>query len=808
MYRNIYFFILSLLAVACTEVTVLPSSDGGNPSHVPTVSVPLQLSASGMRIEQVQVGADGGALQSPTSTRASGDDVVQNDGEVQDVCVFQFGSDGKLAYKQYFQQLDVNTSSEKWVDILLRTDVGAGHYYVLANVGDVTADYAVGTTDEAAFTAHMLPTKLDNGRLLEGYLPMSGKTAKAVDPTKFNFSSGVAAHTNKIEVSLTRMVAKVELTLTTNALFTPSHASLQDVPAELEFASPATGSTTQEALSHYGPVSVTDGDGGAKVYTWYMPENLRGTSSSVTDLLHRTEANAPLGASYVLIGGLYEGTEVLYTLYLGSGTKTSPNDFNVRRNTYYKVSAHVRGAGLVDGRVQHIINLSEPGTANCYLTSKPYQWYKLKGTVRGNGAATDADISPTGQALEKNAPIAPQHAELVWQTVGHRQVIQRVEWPGKGNEYVYFKTGPAKEGNAVVCVKDGTAEDSKILWSWHIWHSELTLESIPVQVYRTNPNIIATANFYKFKARTLHIMDRNLGAYAVGPFRANEHPERAYGVLYAWGRKDPFTGADTAPTSGGENSGHVIGWCGSYLMTIYDRDGNAVNSNKLLQAPWTLPPLASGEVWESVKYGVENPQGLIVNSTSSNWIYGFGVTPAKNKVALKLWGAPRVPENALPFQSPFQGKTIHDPCPEGYVVVPPDWITPFITAMQTGTIGLSPVYAHTVAEEKKSLPPFMPGLYYGRRFYIDDTDTEMAWFPLAGLRTFSGIWKLGGTNYHWSGHSYFSLEGETVGTQLGLFGMQTTQLWPYQTSGTASGLAMSVRCVREEDALANKHLNP
>ena len=779
MYRNIYFFILSLLAVACTEVTVLPSSDGGNPSHVPTVSVPLQLSASGMRIEQVQVGADGGALQSPTSTRASGGDVVQNEGEVQDVCVFQFGSDGKLAYKQYFQQLDVNTSSEKWVDILLRTDVGAGHYYVLANVGDVTADYAVGTTDEAAFTAHMLPTKLDNGRLLEGYLPMSGKTAKAVDPTKFNFSSGVAAHTNKIEVSLTRMVAKVELTLTKNSLFTPSHASLQDVPAELEFASPATGSTTQEALSHYGPVSVTDGDGGAKVYTWYMPENLRGTSSSVTDLLQRTESNAPLGASYVLIGGLYEGTEVLYTLYLGSGTKTSPNDFNVRRNTYYKVSAHVRGAGLVDGRVQHIINLSEPGTANCYLTSKPYQWYKLKGTVRGNGAATDADISPTGQALEKDAPIAPQAAELVWETTGHRQVIQRVEWPGNGNEYVYFKTGPAKEGNAVVCVKDGTAEDSKILWSWHIWHSELTLETIPEQTYVTAARTVA--GYQPTYSRVLRVMDRNLGAYIKGPVDKSEI-QRAIGTYYQWGRKDPFPSC--------------AGYGASKLAAIFDKEGKAIDQ---LASPYAVPVSPSWtNTYESVAYTVMNPANLVVAGTYEDWIYGTSPGSANLKSSQKLWGAPSSSSSSLAIDQPFVGKTIYDPCPTGFTVAPPDIWSNFTTINAWN--GLANSVINTIPEEKVLITSSAEN--YGRHFYINGSSGEMAWYPMtfalvagtiSGTSSVLAMWTNGYANGN-SAHAFYALSsGDTF--------------CPLESVGGRAH-TLSVRCVREEDALANKHLNP
>lgn len=91
--------------------------------------------------------------------------------------------------------------------------------------------------------------------------------------------------------------------------------------------------------------------------------------------------------------------------------------------------------------------------------------------------------------------------------------------------HIYFST-PAgddfKDGNAVIAAKDS---EGTILWSWHIWVSNTavtTIESAAVSQ----------------KA----VMDRNLGALKVATIDAVSDI-MSYGLLYQWGRKDPFPGA-------------------------------------------------------------------------------------------------------------------------------------------------------------------------------------------------------------------------------------------------------------------------
>lgn len=79
----------------------------------------------------------------------------------------------------------------------------------------------------------------------------------------------------------------------------------------------------------------------------------------------------------------------------------------------------------------------------------------------------------------------------------------------------------AVKGNTDVSV--GDVKGVKVLWSWHIWFTEQPAE----QKYE---------NSIKQYAGTL--MDRNLGATS-GTLGKVEF----LGLLYQWGRKDPFPGS-------------------------------------------------------------------------------------------------------------------------------------------------------------------------------------------------------------------------------------------------------------------------
>ena len=166
------------------------------------------------------------------------------------------------------------------------------------------------------------------------------------------------------------------------------------------------------------------------------------------------------------------------------------------------------GGGTGDGEDDGIdlstyTDLSSEGTANCYLV-KAAGKYKFK-AVKGNSDATVGNVKKTEVLWESfGTDVAPNVGDLVT-GVGYK------------NGYVYFSTPEVfGNGNASIAVRNSK---DVILWSWHIWCSE---EGWNDHVYANNAGTM---------------MDRNLGATSATPGDVG-----AFGLLYQWGRKDPFMG--------------------------------------------------------------------------------------------------------------------------------------------------------------------------------------------------------------------------------------------------------------------------
>lgn len=238
-------------------------------------------------------------------------------------------------------------------------------------------------------------------------------------------------------------------------------------------------------------------------------------------------------------------------------------------------------------------DLSAEGTANCYLVKEAGN-YKFK-AVQGNSDATVGNVKKTEVLWESfGTDVTPNVGDIV-ATVGYK------------SGYVYFST-PAtfKNGNASIAVRNSK---DVILWSWHIWCSE---EGWNDHVY---PNNAGT------------MMDRNLGATSATPGDIG-----AFGLLYQWGRKDPFMGA-----------------CAKSGTTLAASTGtwNTVNSQ------------------QTVDYAEENPMTFL---TGDDWCTGVGHGAEPNDYRWK-----------------DSEKTKFDPCPAGYRV--PNggptgfWATSFISRL-------------------------------------------------------------------------------------------------------------------------------
>lgn len=237
------------------------------------------------------------------------------------------------------------------------------------------------------------------------------------------------------------------------------------------------------------------------------------------------------------------------------------------------------------GNGNHVSSLDEKGTANCYIVSEA-GYYQFK-AVKGNSDETVGTIS-TAEVLWESfcTDVAPNKGDLISEVYA-------------GKDKVFFKTGdPFKSGNAVIAVKDASGN---ILWSWHIWMPE----ELPID------------QLYKNGAGTM--MDRNLGAT-----KNEKRDSRSYGLLYQWGRKDPFLAPSTR-----------------YYVSPPIKAASTIT--------WPAP-MRCNENTGTIEYTIANPTTFIKSTKANNydWLYNKG-----SVIFTQRWR---------------REKSIYDPCPPGYRV--------------------------------------------------------------------------------------------------------------------------------------------
>ena len=325
---------------------------------------------------------------------------------------------------------------------------------------------------------------------------------------------------------------------------------------------------------------------------------------------------------------------------------------------YFKAYVNVDGREY-EGEVKTFTtddaqDLSSSATANCYIVSSA-GGYKFK-TVQGNSSTSVGGVS---------------QAEVLWESFGTSTVpsqgdlISAVSYSG---DYITFITPtPMKNGNAVIAAKD---EGGNILWSWHIWLCD-----------GYNPALVGFSQAYNNDAGTM--MDRNLGATSAEPGAGS------LGLLYQWGRKDPFLGGDGAsPTTPARST-----------------------------LAWPLP-VASDNQNGTIEYAVAHPTTFITCITANyDWYYTEGSSTEDTRWA---WT-----------------KTKYDPCPLG-------WKVPLggITGVWSTAAG---------NHEEISGYPF-DNTNKGVNFFGKFGAASTIWYPASGCLGFAdgSLDKVGSVGYWWS----------------------------------------------------------
>ena len=345
------------------------------------------------------------------------------------------------------------------------------------------------------------------------------------------------------------------------------------------------------------------------------------------------------------LSDLMFGTKYYYCSYVkqgGSYTYGTPAEFTTLKHPY---------------DIQHDLNvsaakdMSSSGSANCYIISES-GLYKYK-AVKGNSNESVGSVAS---------------ASILWETFGTDmapELFDLISGFCYKDGYIGFQTADTfKEGNAVIAAKDA---NGNILWSWHIWFTDQPQEQT-----------------YYNSAGTM--MDRNLGATS-----ATSGDVGALGLLYQWGRKEPFLGS------------------------------SSISSLTLAKSTIAWPSSVSSDSSNgTIEYATAHPTTFITyNSNNYDWYY-TGDSSTDNT----RW---TTSDNA---------KSIYDPCPAGWRV--PDGGD---NGIWSKAIGSSSNFDHPYNDSNE-------GMNFSGKFGSAST----IWYPASGYRNSSegGLSDVGGGGRYWS----------------------------------------------------------
>lgn len=298
-------------------------------------------------------------------------------------------------------------------------------------------------------------------------------------------------------------------------------------------------------------------------------------------------------------------------------------------------------------------------TANCYLVHAPgtYKIPLVYGNAIKDGAtnsqAYHSDLSGTyvktdlvnhnGDAITGpwiNDMVAIDECVLLWQDA--EGVITSVGYDNTDKGYLTFSVSQNNitECNALVAAKSA----GTIVWSWHIWVTPQTLESLTevdtgdyaYHVAPVNVGFVTTSkttktyigNQCKVKATLDGV---NIGFTVIQPDAIKTEELTGYNPYYQWGRKDPFL-----PSNGTANTDH----------TAYSLSGTTTG---IIKYPYRT----------YVQNAIKEPTKINgVSDYNSSWCYG---NDKYNLWDINNNGTDNTVAKAT-------SKTVYDPCPPGFCV--------------------------------------------------------------------------------------------------------------------------------------------
>ena len=347
--------------------------------------------------------------------------------------------------------------------------------------------------------------------------------------------------------------------------------------------------------------------------------------------------------------------------------------------------------------------------ANCHIISTPGNYFFQ--AVKGNSSETVGTVASV---------------EVLWESFGTAatpkkgDIIAAAEYKA-ADGLIHFKTpSKLKDGNALIAAKDASGN---ILWSWHVWVCD-----------GWDPD--KTAHTYYNDAGVM--MDRNLGATSAKPGDAS-----ALGLLYQWGRKDPFLGS-----------------------TSISEDIEAASTLK-----WP-DPVASTKETGTIAYSVSHPTTFITTREENyDWYYTGEFSTDNTR-----WQ---------------EEKTIYDPCPAGWKL--PNGSSPYHEDLWI------------IALHKRFVDFPMDYVLYGLNLSKSFGDADPIWYPLSGYRVdYSGeLWNTGFNAGYWT--STYDMDEVDPVAKVMAFGLEMDisehgDVMVFPSYDYCRAFGASVRCVKDTAA--------
>ena len=322
------------------------------------------------------------------------------------------------------------------------------------------------------------------------------------------------------------------------------------------------------------------------------------------------------------------------------------------------------------------------------------------------------------------------------------------------------------EGNVVVAAYNFTTQ--KIAWSWHIWVTNYNPATTNNTFSSTGTQSVTMPDANSVARGGNIFMDRNMGALNNTPGDLG-----AGGLLYEFGRKDPFIGKGDWVNNTTEN------------RFMYDAGGTVIPLIKRVNNNAAIP---NGGNPNNLDYAVENPNVYIFGQNVSIGYDWYTSVDARGSQNDNLWAT-------VAPASPFTvTKSVYDPCPTGWRV-PANGAFTGLTPGATATnyaFPWSPTLFGRYGSASASLPGDLIDTSTANNPTQPGVNNTLGYFPASGNRAAgSGNFNYVSTyGYGW----YSTVVGGTSGNGYYL-GISATGVSASSSNNRANGFP--VRCLQE-----------